>query len=154
MDSFGHVNNVVFLRYLEEARIDLFFRVAAEAAGGSFSSGSVVARHEIDYLRPLTYRPEPVTVETWVTRLGGASIHVAYEVRDADVVYARATSVVVVYDLERGAPRRMTPEERSFVEKYREDPVDPAGPGSPERRSEKGTGRRSVGPGEGGSFHA
>lgn len=28
MDAFGHVNNVVFLRYLEEARIDFMFRLA------------------------------------------------------------------------------------------------------------------------------
>ncbi len=132
MDAFGHVNNVVFLRYLEEARIDLFFRAASTASAGSFSTGSVVARHEIEYRRPLTYRPEPVIVEMWVTRLGGASIHVAYEVKDEDVVYAWATSVVVVYDLERGAPRRMTPEERSFVEKYLEED---AGAGSDESRA-------------------
>lgn len=35
MDAFGHVNNVVFLRYLEEARIDFMFRQAAEAARAS-----------------------------------------------------------------------------------------------------------------------
>lgn len=28
MDAFGHVNNVVFIRYLEEARIDFMFRLA------------------------------------------------------------------------------------------------------------------------------
>ncbi|GAA5012781.1 hypothetical protein GCM10025734_58630 [Kitasatospora paranensis] len=35
MDAFGHVNNVVFLRYLEEARIDFMFTQAAEAGAGS-----------------------------------------------------------------------------------------------------------------------
>jgi acyl-CoA thioester hydrolase len=126
MDSFGHVNNVVFLRYLEEARIDLFFRVAREAAAGGFAGGVVVARHEIDYRRPLTYRPEPVTIETWLTKLGGASLTVAYEIKDvaadgAQTVYARAATVVVPYDLERGTPRRITAEERSFAEKYLEE---------------------------------
>jgi acyl-CoA thioester hydrolase len=125
MDAFGHVNNVVFLRYLEEARIDLFFRVAREAltgSSGAFSEGVVVARHEIDYRKPLTYRHEPVVVELWVTRVGGASITVAYEVKDGDdAVYARAASVVVLYDLKRGGPRRITAEERSFIEKYAEE---------------------------------
>ncbi|MBL1066477.1 thioesterase family protein [Streptomyces sp. 7-21] len=121
MDAFGHVNNVVFLRYLEEARIDLFFRVAREADAGTFASGSVVAHHEIDYLRPLTYRPEPVTIELWVTRLGGASLTVAYEVKDERETYARASTVVVPYDLAEGRPRRLTPQERTFAEKYRDD---------------------------------
>jgi acyl-CoA thioester hydrolase len=127
MDAFGHVNNVVFLRYLEEARIDLFFRVARAASADGFARGTVVARHEIEYRKPLTYRPEPVTIETWVTRLGGASLTVAYEVKDVaaaadgvDTLYARAATVVVPYDLARGKPRRITPEERSFVEKYLE----------------------------------
>ncbi len=44
MDAYGHVNNVVFLRYLEEARIDFLFRPDKD-----FQQGSVVARHEIDY---------------------------------------------------------------------------------------------------------
>lgn len=35
MDAFGHVNNVVFLRYLEEARIDFMFTQATAAGAGS-----------------------------------------------------------------------------------------------------------------------
>ncbi|HCA88501.1 MAG TPA: thioesterase, partial [Streptomyces sp.] len=62
MDAFGHVNNVVFLRYLEEARIDFMFRLAPGEGSTSFTGGSVVARHEIDYVRPLVHRHEPVTV--------------------------------------------------------------------------------------------
>ncbi|MFD8086272.1 acyl-CoA thioesterase, partial [Kitasatospora sp. NPDC059722] len=40
MDAFGHVNNVVFLRYLEEARIDFMFTQAAAAGAGEFAGGS------------------------------------------------------------------------------------------------------------------
>ncbi|CAM5612117.1 hypothetical protein SCALM49S_03408 [Streptomyces californicus] len=53
MDAFGHVNNVVFLRYLEEARIDFMFRLAPGTNSPVVLGGSVVARHEIDYVRPL-----------------------------------------------------------------------------------------------------
>ena len=56
MDSFGHVNNVVYLRYLEQARVDWMFETAREAGVEKFSLGTVVARHEIDYKRPLVYR--------------------------------------------------------------------------------------------------
>jgi len=118
MDAFGHVNNVVFLRYLEEARVDLCFRVATQEGAGAFSAGSVVARHEIDYLRPLVHGYEPVTVELWVTRMSAAALVFAYEVKDEEHVYARAATVIAPYDLEAGRPRRMTAEEREFYGRY------------------------------------
>ncbi|MGP3980024.1 acyl-CoA thioesterase [Streptomyces sp. KR80] len=130
MDAFGHVNNVVFLRYLEEARIDFMFRLRsglgvspAERGKGStsFTGGSVVARHEIDYLRPLVHRHAPVTVETWVTKIGAASLTLAYEVKDEEQVYVRATTIVVPYNLAEGRPRRITGEERGFLERYFDD---------------------------------
>ncbi|MCF6525044.1 thioesterase family protein [Streptomyces sp. JJ36] len=124
MDAFGHVNNVVFLRYLEEARIDFMFRLAREAGPETFSGGSVVARHEIDYLRPLVHRHEPVTVELWVTKVTAASATLAYEIKDEETVYVRARTVVVPYLLEQGRPRRLTAEEKSFLEGYFDDSAD------------------------------
>ncbi|MHC0434020.1 acyl-CoA thioesterase [Streptomyces sp. O3] len=127
MDAFGHVNNVVFLRYLEEARIDFMFRLAPGDGSPSFSGGSVVARHEIDYVRPLVHRHEPVTVESWVTKIGAASLTIAYEIKDAGVagspgqVYVRASTVVVPFDLEAQRPRRISAEERSFLQEYLDD---------------------------------
>ncbi|GAB2784598.1 acyl-CoA thioesterase [Streptomyces daliensis] len=138
MDAFGHVNNVVFLRYLEEARIDFMFRLAREAASSAetdagegegdqagevapFTGGTVVARHEIDYLRPLVHRHTPVTIETWVTKISAASTTVAYEVKDADTVYVRAQTIVVPYNLEKERPRRLTAAEKGFLEGYFDD---------------------------------
>ena len=122
MDSFGHVNNVVFLRYLEEARIDFMFRLAREAGSGAegepFTGGSVVARHEIDYLRPLVHRPEPVTVEIWVTRVNAASATFGYEVKDPQTRYVRASTMIVPFDLEQQRPRRLTEAEKSFLRRY------------------------------------
>lgn len=131
MDAFGHVNNVVFLRYLEEARIDFMFRLAPGDGSPSFSGGSVVARHEIDYVRPLVHRHAPVTIESWVTRISAASLTIAYEVKDEDTLYVRASTVVVPYDLEAGRPRRISAEEKAFLQEYMDD-ADSAG-----KRSEK-----------------
>ena len=77
-----------------------------------------MARHEIDYLRPLVYRPAPVTIETWLTRLGYASFTVAYEIKDEEAVYVRASTVVVPYDLAAARPRRLTDSERTFLTEY------------------------------------
>lgn len=121
MDAFGHVNNAVFLRYLEEARIDFMFRLAPGDGSPSFSGGSVVARHEIDYVRPLVHRHSPVTIESWVTKIGAASLTISYEVKDPEQVYVRASTVVVPFNLEAQRPRRITAEERSVLEGYMDD---------------------------------
>lgn len=118
MDSFGHVNNVVYLRYLEQARVEWMFMTAKEAGVKEFSLGTVVARHEIEYKRPLVYRSEPVRVETWVTRIGNASFTVAYEVKDDEFVYAVAETLLVPYDLAAERPRRLTAEERDYLKPY------------------------------------
>lgn len=116
MDAYGHVNNVVFLRYLEEARIDFLFR-----PGKDFQQGSVVARHEIDYKRQLVHRHHPVDIELWVTEIKAASFTLAYEVKDDDLVYVRASTVIVPFDFEAQRPRRITSEEREFLEEYMDD---------------------------------
>ena len=120
MDAYGHVNNVVFLRYLEEARIDFLFRPEKD-----FRQGSVVARHEIDYKRQLVHRHAPVDIELWVTQIRAASFTIAYEVKDPDQVYVTASTVIVPFDFTQQRPRRITAEERKFLEEYRDD-VDEA----------------------------
>lgn len=131
MDAYGHVNNVVFLRYLEEARIDFLFRPDKD-----FRQGSVVARHEIDYKRQLVHRHRPVDIELWVSQIRAASFTLSYEVKDGPEVYARASTVIVPFDFEQQRPRRLTAEEREFLEEYRDEPDGPAP--EPSKASEEG----------------
>ncbi len=121
MDAYGHVNNAIFLRYLEEARIDFL-----SLRGKESRQGSVVARHEIDYKRQLVHRPDPVDIELWVTEIRAASFTVTYEVKDEDLVYVRALTVVVPFDFETQRPRRITSEEREFLEGFRDDAEEEA----------------------------
>lgn len=124
LDAFGHVNNVVFHAYLQEARVDFLFTQAASLGAGGMSEGVVVARQEIDHTAPLEFRPEPVRVETWVSRIGGASFTLRYEVRDDEVVYARALSVLVPYVLETRSARRLSDAERTLLTGYLEPDAD------------------------------
>ncbi|GAB7003176.1 thioesterase family protein [Nocardioides sp. AN3] len=128
MDAYGHVNNVTFLRYLEEARMDFAQKQAGKTEAGI--PVSVVAQHDITYLRPLRYRAEPVIVEMWVTELGARSFKLAYEVKDrpgmsadANDVYVRAGTVMVPYDLSRSRPRELSVEERGALAGFLEEPV-------------------------------
>ncbi|WP_020574112.1 acyl-CoA thioesterase [Actinopolymorpha alba] len=121
MDTYGHVNNVVYLRYLEEARVAMFFNGAREAGVKSFEGELVVVRHEIDYRRPLVFRPEPVLIETWVTDIRSSSFGLRYEVRDEETTFARASSVLAAYDADLGHARRLTQEERAWLERFRSE---------------------------------
>jgi acyl-CoA thioester hydrolase len=119
MDAYGHVNNARFLTLYEEARVEMFFVGARKHGLGSFEEGIVIARHEIDYLRPVDYG-ERVRIEMWIAEVRAASFTVAYELFDEGVVASRARSVCVPYNLANGHPRRLSEAERQFLEPYRE----------------------------------
>ncbi len=109
MDAFAHVNNTAYVTYLEQARVAMFF----DRYDGSFAKGTVIARHEIDYLRPVVYHPEPLRIELWVDEIRGASFSVRYEVFDGTVLWSpggdpcvRSTSPPTV---PAASPRRSGP---------------------------------------------
>jgi len=126
MDAYGHVNNVQFLRLLEDARV-IGFQAWFGQDRSLLDEGVLVARHEIEYLAPLKFRPAPISVDMWATKISGASFDLAYEVRDpAEVgttLYARAETTLVAYDFRVGSPRRLRPDERAVLKDVAGDPV-------------------------------
>jgi acyl-CoA thioester hydrolase len=128
LDAFGHVNNTVYLRYLQEARVDMLYVHAPSRGAEQFARGMVVRRHEISYRAPIRYlrgadRPEPIRVETWVTTIRAASFDLGYEILDLEPdgerrVYAVAASTLVPYDFHAGRPRRIRPHEREVLSDY------------------------------------
>lgn len=117
IDSQGHVNNVRFLDYLEDARLGML-HIDPYKEGEAPFKGLVVARHEIDYLRPLGFRADPVRVETWVTEIRPVRFTLRYEIRDDDELYVTALSVLVAYDVERAAPRRLSAAELAYLKRF------------------------------------
>ena len=79
MDLLGHVNNVVYVDYLQEARVDML-RTHGPPQTGELAEGVVVVRHEVHYTAPLAFRFRPVKIECWVTEIRAASFTMAYEV--------------------------------------------------------------------------
>ena len=136
LDAYGHVNNVEFLRYLEEARVRVFWRgTAREQTGmerhfrGDDPSGpkTLVVNHQIEYLRILEYSDAPITVELWIGKLGGSSLEVHYEIVDGASaersVVARAISTIVVVDGVTMRPMRLSAEGRAAVEPWMDEPL-------------------------------
>ncbi|WP_121251952.1 thioesterase family protein [Nocardioides ferulae] len=131
MDLLGHVNNVVYVDYLQEARVDMLRTHRRSDATAGLAEGLVVARHEVTYLSPLTFRFRPVRIECWVTEIRAASFTMAYEVFDEIEdpnpgqgsmrrVYLRASTVLTPYVFAAERPRRLDAGERRSLEAYLE----------------------------------
>ena len=129
MDSLGHVNNVVYVDYLQEARVDMLTVHAPTSGGEELAEGVVVVRHEVEFLAPLVFRFEPVRIETWVTRIRAASFTMNYEILDElpngeRRVYTRASTLLTPYVFSHERPRRIKPEERDVLERFLEPPSE------------------------------
>jgi len=130
MDALQHVNNVTYVDYLQEARVDMLRLHAPVQGGERLAEGVVVVRHEVDYLSPLVFRKEPVSIDVWVTDIGAATFTLAYEVYDERpsgerVVYVRARSVLTPYVFLEERPRRITAEERGVLDQLRDSGAQP-----------------------------
>ncbi|TFC44685.1 acyl-CoA thioesterase [Cryobacterium sp. TMT1-21] len=120
MDVYRHVNNVEFFRLLEEARARLFLR--SDDASEILAGGIVVASQRLDYLRPLPYRTDPVTVGLTIAAIGRSSFTLDCRVFDSgegaeDRVYAAGSVVMVAFDEQAERPRALQPTERSWLER-------------------------------------
>jgi acyl-CoA thioester hydrolase len=93
VDSMGHVNNAVFLTYLEEARIAYLLPFGADV------TNMILARVEIDFRAPLR-TGDRIEIGVRPAGVGTKSFELEYEVRSGDTVAAEAKTVIVSYDYE------------------------------------------------------
>lgn len=139
LDAYNHVNNVQMMRILEESRVRAFW--APDARGGGVvddhtpptaiidaSAGSatttLIAGHQIEYLLPVPYQRNPLDVQLWISRFGGASAEISYEVYCNEGLAVRAASTMVFIDSDTGLPRRISDAERAAWADYLDDPVE------------------------------
>ena len=140
LDALGHVNNTSMLKLLEEARLRAFWRpedgsdapptavfdMSVLEGGGGLAT--LIARQEIEYLRPVPYGQRPLDVQLWVGGIGGSSVEVCYEVfspqgQEERVLYARASAVVVLVDTSTGRPTRWGAAEREAWAPFVGEPI-------------------------------
>jgi acyl-CoA thioester hydrolase len=109
LDAFRHVNNAVYLTYLEEARDGWLATMVPE---GRSTWDYVLARVAIDFRRELLEEDEHVVASCRLLRLGRSSILTREEVRALDGdLSAEAESVMVARNAETGEKRVLTPAE-------------------------------------------
>jgi acyl-CoA thioester hydrolase len=112
IDQLGHVNNVVYLRWVQDAAV-AHWRAAAPAADQA-KLRWIVVRHEIDYKQP-AFLDDEVIALTWV----GTASRLAFErhtelVRGSDRrLLARARTVWCPIDMQTGKPTNVSDEVRA-----------------------------------------
>ena len=111
VDNYGHVNNAVYLTYLEECRDRWVRRTLGDDVG------FVIVRVAIDFRRELSLEDGSVTIACWGTGYGTSSIRTAETIRaKAGWIAAESESVIVAHDAASRKSRPITDRERSALD--------------------------------------
>lgn len=121
LDAQGHVNNVTYAEYLQQARA-VFIR--SGQAASLLEEGCIVACHKIEYLSPITFTSEPLECQVWASECGAARFSISYELLQSGQLCARAVTVLCPFDFQTQSPRRLHDHEKEFLTFYRGDVLD------------------------------
>jgi acyl-CoA thioester hydrolase len=114
MDAMGHVNNTVYFRYMEQARIGWFDTLVPEDEAWS-STGLVIANASCNFKKPINY-PGTVEVRVMAAPPGGSSVATYYELLVGDEICADGTATVVFIDMQKQKPVRIPERIRSLLQ--------------------------------------
>ena len=106
MDAFGHVNNTMYLKWFENARIAWFEAcgvMAEMSVPGKAGIGPILASTSCRFLRPVAY-PDRIVAEARTVRIGRSSFTMAYRVHSEtlNTLVAEGEGVVVMVDYGTG----------------------------------------------------
>ncbi|HLF17188.1 MAG TPA: acyl-CoA thioesterase [Candidatus Thermoplasmatota archaeon] len=114
VDGMGHVNNALYLTYLEHCRMRFFTEVAGSKSERDFPF--ILAHAALDYRSPMKLGAAP-QVRMWTSRIGGKSWDFDYEIKDRKngTVYATAKTVQVAYDYKLEKSTELAGSLKAFV---------------------------------------
>ena len=114
MDAMGHVNNTVYFRYMEQARIG-WFDALVPAQEAWKDTGIVIANASCNFKRALNY-PGTVEVKVFVGPAGGSSIATFYELTVDEKLCADGAATVVFIDMHKQKPVRIPERIRALLQ--------------------------------------
>jgi len=102
MDALGHVNNTVYFRYAEQARIDWLAELGMRDIV-AVDAGPVLINASCTFLKPVTF-PATVEVRTLIGKPGRSSLPTYYEMRvvGSDELYAEGAAKIVWWNPKTG----------------------------------------------------
>lgn len=116
LDPLGHVNNVAFHDYLQEARMGLIGQVS-DVVNDDYAQ--VVVSQEVRHRKPLLHSHEPVLIETRISEMARSSYTIEYRLLDENGdVAAEGTTKLAVTDPSTGRPIRIPESLRAQLEPH------------------------------------
>ena len=99
MDALGHVNNIIYFRYFESARIAYFEKLGFLTTSGTYAVGPILAAIQCKFKMPLTF-PDRVSVGTRITQIESDRFVMQYVAfsHAAQRIAAEGEGTVVAYD--------------------------------------------------------
>lgn len=126
MDAFCHVNNVVYIRWFETSRIELFRNMwgddgvnLQEILNGD-GVGPILANFNINYHFPLLY-PDSVTIKTRISHIGNSSFGVSHNLfseKNGDLLIASADSIVVMFNYKSNKKFLLNQDQKNKLEDF------------------------------------
>lgn len=115
-DLFGHVNNTVYFRWFESARIAYLDRARLSDLMSRERIGPILAAIGCNYRRQLTF-PDTVDVGSRITRIGRTSLTMAHAMRSRRhaAIVADGESTIVVFDYRTQQPAPVPKEIRDSI---------------------------------------
>lgn len=125
MDGFGHVNNIIYLKWCETSRIELFRSIWNYKIGNMEEVlerggiGPILANFNMDYKYPVKY-PDEIKIETYLTHIGNSSMGIGHELfsQNNDKLVAKANSVVVMLNYISNDKVIIGDKDREILSKY------------------------------------
>lgn len=100
MDAMGHVNNTMYFRYFEQARME-WYEQARSTGSDSATQAIVIVDNHAEYLKPLTY-PMHINVQMYGHSLGRSSFVSSYLLTVDNVLFTRGSAKIVWIDTVSG----------------------------------------------------
>ena len=118
MDAFGHVNNTMFFRYFESARIRYLDAIGFRGEGSDRGQGPILASTQCRFRRPLAY-PDVVLTGARIAELGPDRFTHEYRIvsRALNEIAAEGSGIVVAYDYGTRSKCAIPDAVRSRIEK-------------------------------------
>ena len=99
LDALGHVNNAIYLNYLEKVRILWLIDEKIIAPKKLNKIPLILARSEIDYKKPISdFKDFFATI--FLSHLGTKSFNLSYTIKKKDIIYCEAKTVQVWFNYE------------------------------------------------------
>ena len=116
-DAFNHVNNVVYYRWMESARIEYFKQVGLGVGISPQGIGPILASLKCDFRRQLAY-PDTVLISSSIASIGRTSLKMAHLIYSTaqQTIAAEGDSVIVMFDYRAQKPLVVSDEIRAAID--------------------------------------